>query len=49
MSFERSVGPAAEPGVPPATPAEGVTGTGDAVPQAMRMQIMSTEQWSLLA
>jgi hypothetical protein len=45
MSFERTPGVGAEPAsVPPNTPT-----TADAVPPAMRLQILSTEHWSLLA
>ena len=45
MSFERAPGVGAEPApVPPST-----TTTADAVSPAMRLQILSTEHWSLLA
>ena len=45
MTFERSQGPPAEPGQTP------VTGAGDAdpTPVQIRLQILSTEHWSLLA
>ena len=44
MSFERAPGAGAEPApVPPGT------ATADAVSPAMRLQILSTEHWSLLA
>jgi len=49
MSFERSfagMGIGAEPG-PNASPAD--VGHSDAVTPAMRLQILSTEHWSLLA
>lgn len=53
MSFERFTGPPAEP-APTPVPAEAVTAAGDAasaagVTPAMRLQILSTEHWSLLA
>lgn len=46
MSFERPVGPPAEP-APVPVPAAGVP--SDEVTSAMRLQILSTEHWSLLA
>ena len=48
MSFERPIGPGAEP---PPTPTPGAVETeSDAVVSpAMRLQILSTEHWSLLA
>ena len=46
MSFERSVGPPAEP-APTPMPAASETAAG--VSPAMRLQILSTEHWSLLA
>lgn len=46
MSFERPVGPPAEPGPVP-VPA-GSAATNEVTP-AMRLQILSTEHWSLLA
>lgn len=51
MSFERSVGPPAEPAPTPA-PAASDAAAGDLaanVSPAMRLQILSTEHWSLLA
>lgn len=45
MSLERAIGPGAEP---PPTPSPGGSGAGG-VPDAMRLQILSTEHWSLLA
>jgi hypothetical protein len=51
MSFERSVGPPAEPAPTPA-PATSDAAAGDVVANvspAMRLQILSTEHWSLLA
>lgn len=50
MSFERMVagsGPGTEP-VPPPGPAE-AAGTPTGVPPQLRLQILSTEHWSLLA
>ncbi len=44
MSFERPVGPGAEP---PPVPPTGVPESG--ITPAMRLQILSTEHWSLLA
>ncbi len=44
MSFERPVGPGAEP---PSVPPPG--GTESGITPAMRLQILSTEHWSLLA
>lgn len=46
MSFERPVGPPAEP-APVPVPSSG-SATGEVTP-AMRLQILSTEHWSLLA
>ena len=46
MSFERSVGPTAEPAPVPVP--SGGSATGELTP-AMRLQILSTEHWSLLA
>jgi hypothetical protein len=48
MSFERPIGPGAEP---PPTPAPGGGGEGatGGITPAMRLQILSTEHWSLLA
>lgn len=46
MGFERGSGIGAEPA--PAPHLAGATATGDATP-AMRLQILSTEHWSLLA
>jgi hypothetical protein len=46
MSFERPVGPAAEP-APVPVPSSGPA--ADEVSPAMRLQILSTEHWSLLA
>ena len=48
MSFERSIGPGAEPGPTPGPAAAEVTPEGGISP-AMRLQILSTEHWSLLA
>lgn len=49
MSFERPIGPAAEPApVPAAATAGSPDGDGSAT-AAMRLQILSTEHWSLLA
>ncbi len=47
MSFERAPGIGAEP-APAPVPPSGTT-TTDAVSPAMRLQILSTEHWSLLA
>lgn len=47
MTFERSPGPPAEPGQTPVTGA-GV-GASDPTPVQIRLQILSTEHWSLLA
>ena len=46
MSFERSVGPPAEPAP---VPVPSSTSPTDEVSPAMRLQILSTEHWSLLA
>jgi hypothetical protein len=46
MSFERSVGPPAEPAP---TPVPAASETAGSVSPAMRLQILSTEHWSLLA
>ena len=46
MSFERSVGPPAEPAPAPMPAA---SETAASVSPAMRLQILSTEHWSLLA
>jgi len=45
MTFERNLGPPAEPGP---TPVVGEHGTGS-TPVQLRLQILSTEHWSLLA
>ena len=51
MSFERSTGAAAGLGAEPApTPApSGSDAAGEGLPPAVRLQILSTEHWSLLA
>jgi len=46
--FERPSGPGAEPPPVPAGRGE-ASGNGEGVTQAMRLQILSTEHWSLLA
>ena len=46
MSFERPIGPAAEPAP---TPVPGMSADPDAAARATRLQILSTEHWSLLA
>jgi len=48
MSFERPIGPGAEPPPTPA-PGAGETAPAGGVTPAMRLQILSTEHWSLLA
>ena len=49
MSFERSVPPPAEP-APPSTGTAGPPATGsDGITPAIRLQILSTEHWGLLA
>lgn len=48
MSFERSIGPGAEPG-PTFGPAGSEITPDGGIPPAMRLQILSTEHWSLLA
>ena len=48
MSFERPIGPGAEPPPTPA-PGGGNADAADGVTPAMRLQILSTEHWSLLA
>ena len=48
MSFERSMGPAAEPAPTPGLVGTDVAAAGGVSP-AMRLQILSTEHWSLLA
>ncbi|MBA2633055.1 MAG: hypothetical protein H0U86_08670 [Chloroflexi bacterium] len=48
MSFERSIGPSAEPAPTPGLVGTDVAGAGG-VSAAMRLQILSTEHWSLLA
>ena len=50
MSFERSAGPPAEPAPTPAPAAsDEASDATTAVSPAMRLQILSTEHWSLLA
>ena len=49
MSFERSVPPPAEPAPPPAGTAGPPTAGSDGVTPAIRLQILSTEHWGLLA
>ena len=49
MSFERSIGPGAEPAPTPPAGAEPEAGVAHATSPSMRLQIMSTEHWSLLA
>ncbi|MGH2382539.1 MAG: hypothetical protein ACRDG7_15155 [Candidatus Limnocylindria bacterium] len=51
MSFERPTGAATGLGGEPApTPSPaGVEVSGDGIPLAVRLQILSTEHWSLLA
>ena len=46
MTFERNPGPAAEPGP---TPVVGAANIGGPTPVQVRLQILSTEHWSLLA
>ncbi len=46
MSFERPIGPAAEAAP---TPVPGTSSDPDAAARAVRLQILSTEHWSLLA
>jgi len=48
MSFERPIGPGAEPASTPGPAGAEVIPDGDLSP-AIRLQIMSTEHWSLLA
>ena len=47
MSIERPIGPGAEP--PPLPPSAGTQSAGDQPATAVRLQILSTEHWSLLA
>lgn len=49
MSFERSVPPPAEPAPPPTGTASPTAALSDGTTAAMRLQILSTEHWSLLA
>jgi hypothetical protein len=49
MSFERSVPPPAEPAPPPAGTAGPPAAGSDGVTPAIRLQILSTEHWGLLA
>jgi hypothetical protein len=49
MSFERSVPPPAEPAPPPAGTAGTPAAGSDGVTPAIRLQILSTEHWGLLA
>lgn len=50
MSFERSVPPpAAEPAPPPTSTATPTSSLSEGTTAAMRLQILSTEHWSLLA
>jgi hypothetical protein len=46
MTFERNPGPIAEPGP---TPLVGAANTGGPTPVQIRLQILTTEHWSLLA
>lgn len=48
MTFERSPGPPAEPGQAPAA-GMGAAGDREPTPVQIRLQILSTEHWSLLA
>lgn len=48
MSFERPIGPGAEP-PPTPTPGPGAAASDAVVSPAMKLQILSTEHWSLLA
>jgi hypothetical protein len=48
MSFERPIGPGAEPPPVPAGRGE-ASADGETISPAMRLQILSTEHWSLLA
>jgi hypothetical protein len=49
MSFERSVPPPAEPAPPPAGRAGRPVAGSDGITPAIRLQILSTEHWGLLA
>ena len=49
MSFERSVPPPAEPAPPPAGTTGPLAAGSDGITPAIRLQILSTEHWSLLA
>jgi hypothetical protein len=53
MTFERNPAPPAEPGPPPASAPREITGTATPAtgptPVQIRLQILSTEHWSLLA
>jgi hypothetical protein len=49
MTFERMPGPPADHGQPPAGPIEGEAAVADPTPVQIRLQILSTEHWSLLA
>ncbi|HEX5041140.1 MAG TPA: hypothetical protein VFW95_13555 [Candidatus Limnocylindria bacterium] len=49
MSFERPIGPGAEPPPVPAGAGQAPSADASVITPAMRLQILSTEHWSLLA